>query len=84
MHNLSRRHLPGTAAALIAGGLAACGGSDADSSPQLRTTLLVYLLGQSGYIVDGCCHARGENPENAGGTGSAGCQVAQADHVLEP
>ena len=45
MHNLSRRHLLGTAAALIAGGLAACGGSDADSSPQLRTTLLVYLLG---------------------------------------
>jgi hypothetical protein len=47
MHNLSRRHLLGTAAALIAGGLAACGGSDADSSPQLRTTLLVYLLGSN-------------------------------------
>ena len=45
MSNISRRHLLGTAAALLAGGLAACGGSDPDSSAPLRTTLFVYLLG---------------------------------------
>lgn len=45
MHNLSRRHMLGTAAALLAGGLAACGGSGSDSSAPLSTTLLVYLLG---------------------------------------
>ncbi|QLA79679.1 hypothetical protein EXV95_02815 [Acidovorax sp. JMULE5] len=45
MHNLSRRHMLGTAAALLAGGLAACGGSGPDSSAPLSTTLLVYLLG---------------------------------------
>lgn len=47
MHNLSRRHMLGTAAALIAGGLVACGGSGSDSGPPLRTTLLVYLLGSN-------------------------------------
>ena len=45
MHNLSRRQMLGTAAALLAGGLAACGGSDPDTSAPVRTTLLVYLLG---------------------------------------
>ena len=45
MHNLSRRHMLGTAAALLAGGLAACGGSGPDSSPPLSTTMFVYLLG---------------------------------------
>ena len=45
MHNLSRRQMLGTAAALLAGGLAACGGSDPDSSTPLSTTLFVYLLG---------------------------------------
>ena len=45
MSNISRRHLLGTAAALLAGGLAACGGSDPDSSTPLSTTLFVYLLG---------------------------------------
>ena len=44
MHNLSRRQMLGTAAALLAGGLAACGGSDPDTSAPVRTTLLVYLL----------------------------------------
>jgi hypothetical protein len=43
MHLISRRHALGTAAALLAGGLAACGG-DGNATEQ-RTTLLVYLLG---------------------------------------
>jgi hypothetical protein len=41
----------GTAAALLAGGLAACGGSG-DGSP-LRTTLFVYLLGSNLESRDG-------------------------------
>ena len=45
MHNLSRRHMLGTAAALLAGGLAACGGSGPDSSAPISTTMFVYLLG---------------------------------------
>lgn len=47
MNKLSRRHLLGTAAALLAAGLAACGGSGSDSDPQPTTTLLVYLLGSN-------------------------------------
>ena len=45
MHPISRRHALGTAAALLAGGLTACGGDD--STTLQRTTLLVYLLGSN-------------------------------------
>lgn len=49
MSTLSRRHMLGTAAALLAAGLTACGGDSGsnDDASQPRTTLLVYLLGSN-------------------------------------
>ncbi|MET4576093.1 clostripain-related cysteine peptidase [Ottowia thiooxydans] len=42
---LDRRHFLASSAAMLAAGLAACGGGDNDDGTKVRTTVLVYMLG---------------------------------------
>lgn len=67
--NLNRRHFMGSAAAMLAAGLAACGGDDDPLSGSARTTLLVYMLGSNLESGDGA--ATGNLQEMMAAHGSA-------------